>query len=243
MVIGREEYKLRKDRILGITVKEYVRSVTPVSSKLISMEYPLDLSSATIRNILAELEQEGLLCHPHTSAGRIPTELGYRYYVDNLMHEIQLLEEEKNQIQTEYRRAHLELESLLERTSRLISETTQYTGIISVDGERKIICTGTNYVVQYPDQADLQKIHDILAALEEKERLYEFLSQELEKKVNVYIGHEIALAEMDSCSLVVSPYRTKRGATGRLAVLGPTRMNYEKVVSSLEYLSQLMEEF
>src|SRR3989338_1623280 len=121
MTVRPSDYQLRKDRILTIVVDEYVRSVTPVSSGLLAQEHHLDLSPATIRNILAELEEEGFLTHPHTSAGRIPTQRGYRYFVDHLMNEIQILKEERERIKAEYTQGIRELETLLERTSEVIS--------------------------------------------------------------------------------------------------------------------------
>jgi heat-inducible transcriptional repressor len=238
----REEIKVRKDRILAITVDQYIKTVTPVSSAYISHLFPLDLSSATIRNILAELEEDGYLTHPHTSAGRVPTEKGYRYYVDHLMDQIKLLEDEKRRIKSEYIREKFELERLMEKTSLALSRMTHYTSIVSIDGQDRIFCQGTSFVVQYPDYNDVQKISDILRTLEEKERLLEILNKDLEKKIDIYIGHEIALREIDSCSLVIGKYETKKGPSGRIAVLGPTRMNYSRVVSSVDYIADLMEE-
>lgn len=243
MVLTREEIKFRKDKILALTISHYIQTVTPVSSSFISNVYPIGLSSATIRNIFAELEEEGFLTHPHTSAGRIPTQKGYRYYVDNLMNEINLLEEEKRRIKSEYEKQSLELENLLDKTSRVISDITSLTSIISIDGqEHQIFLRGANHVVQYPDYQDLEKIKCILKALDEKEQLLLFINQRLREKVNIYIGQEIALAEMNTCSLVVTSYRTKAGPTGRIAILGPTRMNYERVVSTLGYFTSLIEE-
>jgi len=233
----------RKDWILAMTIAQYIETISPVGSACLAKKYQLDLSSATIRNILAELEHEGFLTHPHTSAGRVPTQQGYRYYVDNLMKEIQLLEEEKGRIKAEYNRESRELESLLEKTSQVISETTHYTSIISVDGwGHKIFCKGTGHVVEYPDEQDLSKIKSILTALDEKERLLEIINQNLKKRIEVFIGHEMACHDIQSCSLVVSRYKTKSGPSGRIAVLGPTRMDYERVVSALDYFSELMEE-
>ena len=92
MTAKHSDIQLRKDRILAIVVGRYIKTVVPVSSQYITQEHDLDVSPATVRNILADLEEEGYLTHPHTSAGRMPTQRGYRYYVDHLMHEIQLLE-------------------------------------------------------------------------------------------------------------------------------------------------------
>ena len=238
------EFHARKDLILAITIEQYIKSVTPVSSALISNEYPLSVSSATIRNILAELEEEGYLTHPHTSAGRIPTQRGYRYYVDNLMNQIQLLEGEKRRIKAEYEQQSMELEGLLEKTSQVISEETHYTSIISVDGwGSKIYCSGTSSVVEYPETQDIEKIRNILKTLDEKEKLLELINCELRKKVSIFIGQELRLQQMNSCSLIITSYKMKKGLSGRMAVLGPTRMNYSKVVSTLQYFTDLMEDF
>jgi transcriptional regulator of heat shock response len=235
------EIPQRKDRVLAIVVSRYIQTVSPVGSQYITEEHKLDVSSATVRNILAELEEEGYLTHPHTSAGRVPTQRGYRYYVDHLMDEIQLLEDDKRRIALEYRHHTRQLEDLMERTSQVISDLTHYTSIVSLDtGDgRKIICKGTSYVVGYPDSADIIKIQAILKLLEEKERLLELIDRTLEKKIEIYIGHEMALKDMEHCSLAVSRFE-KEGIRGRIAVLGPTRMQYDRVISTLEYISQLL---
>ena len=238
-MVRQSDIQQRKDRLLAIVVGQYIKIINPVGSHFITEEYKLDVSPATVRNILAELEEEGYLTHPHTSAGRVPTQRGYRYYVDHLMNEIQLLEEEKRQIQTEYRRHVHQLETLLERTSQVISELTHYTSIISFDEGDKVILTGTSHVVDYPENTDILKIRAILKILEQKERLLALINRDLEHKIEIYIGHEMALEEMESCSLAVSSFE-KEGLSGRIAILGPTRMDYTRVVSALEYISDLL---
>ena len=242
-----KDIQARKDEILRIAIEGYISSVTPVSSAWIAQKSSLDLSSATIRNILAELEEEGYLTHPHTSAGRIPTQEGYRYYVDHFLHEIQLLEEEKRRIKAEYNREALKLELLLETTSKVLAETTQYTSIVSVDGwENKFYCSGTSFIVGYRDYQDLRKdidrIKNILAALDEKERLLEVINRKLANKIDILIGNEIECSAIDGCSLVLSRYGSLQGTSGRIAILGPTRMDYNRAGSTIEYFSGLMEE-
>ena len=241
MTARNADYQTRKDKILAIVVDEYVKCVTPIGSNVIVERYHLDVSPATIRNILAELEEEGFLTHPHTSAGRVPTQRGYRYFVDHLMNEIQLLKEERERIKAEYTAGMRELEKLLEYTSVVISELTHYTSIVSVDGEDRIYCKGLSNVVGFPEFHDFKKMQQILHTLEEKERILEVINRDLEKKIQVFIGSEIACTEMENCSLAVSSYKTAKGS-GRIAVLGPTRMDYERVVSTLQYFSQLMRE-
>ena len=243
MTPRKTDYRERKDIVLAIVVDQYIQTISRVSSAFIAQQFPIDLSSATVRNILAELEDEGYLTHPHTSAGRMPTQNGYRYYVDHLMHQIQLLEEEKARIKAECQHEMSELECLLEKTSEVVSAMTNYTSIISVDGSRdKIFCRGTSRVVRYPESQDLMKIQYILNALEEKGRILEIINRDLNNKIQIYIGQELACFEINDCSLVVSGYKTSQGASGRIAVLGPTRMNYSRVVSTVDYFSELINE-
>ena len=234
------DHKLRKERILAIVVDHYVRTVSPVSSGFIAQEYFSDLSSATIRNILAELEHDGFLSHPHTSAGRVPTSLGYRYYVDHLMHEIELLENEKARIQSEYQQNVKELSVLLARTSQVLADLTNYTSIVSQDGGENVYCRGLSFVAGYPEFQNFTRIKQILNVLEEKERLLLLINRELDRKVEIFIGEEIHCEGADNCSLVISRYQKENGPSGRIAVLGPQRMDYERVVSALEYFSELM---
>ncbi len=234
----RADFKHRKDRILAIVVGHYIQNVSPVGSQFITDQFKLDVSSATVRNILAELEEEGYLTHPHTSAGRVPTVSGYRYYVDHLMHEIQLLEGEKRKIESECRRYHNQLELLMEKTSQTLSDLTHYTTIITIGG-KKVILKGASYMVGHPEQTNLERIQAILRILEDKERVLALLNHDLHKRIKIFIGQEIALKEMHECAMAVSSFE-KNGVSGRIAVLGPSRMQYDRVVSALEYISELL---
>ncbi len=242
-IYKRIDTRTRENLVLEIVVDEYIKTVTPVSSAYIAKECHLDLSSATIRNILSDLEDQGYLSHPHTSAGKVPTQEGYRYYVDHLMHEIQLLDEERQRIKEEYLSEVKGLEELLDLASKALSEVTHYTSIISIDGwSGKLICKGINFIVDYPEYQDFKKISDILEALEQKERLLEVINRDLEQKIKIYIGKEMAYENIESCSLAVSEFKTEHGPSGKLAILGPTRMDYKRVISTLDYFSQLMNE-
>lgn len=243
MVPRQSAIQNRKERILGIVVNEYIQTVNPISSGYIAKKYRFNLSSATLRNILAELEVDGLLTHPHTSAGRVPTEEGYRYYVDHLMDEIALLEEHKRCIKLKCEQERRNLASLVERTSEVLSDLTKYTSIVTIEGvDGRLFCKGSSYVVGYPDYQDLQKIQGILAVLDEKERILELINRKLRKKIQIFIGHELACRNVEDCSMAVSAYQLHNGVTGRIAVLGPKRMNYQKVVSALDYISELIQE-
>ncbi len=233
----------RKDLVLGMVVQHYIRTTVPVSSGFIADEYEQDISSATIRNILAELEEDGYLMHTHTSAGRIPTERGYRYYVDFLMKEIQLIEEERRQVQREYARGVQELEAMVETTTQIISELTHCTSIVSIDGfPHQYVCRGTNYLAEAVGVHGLQRVVAILKELEEKDRILAVLRRDLDKRIMIYIGQETDCKAFEDCAMAVSRFETRRGPSGRIAVLGPARMDYQRVVSALEYVSKLIHE-
>ncbi|MDP8265192.1 MAG: hypothetical protein P9M12_06935 [Candidatus Aceula lacicola] len=243
MSLKRLDPQYRKEKILAYVVSHYIQDIVPVSSNQIVEEQLFALSPATIRNVLAELEDDGFLTHPHTSAGRVPTQDGYRYYVDHLMEEINLLAAEKQRIMAEYSQGILELEVLLEKTSEILSQETQYPSIISIDGYGdKIFCRGISFVAGYPEFHNFQKIECLLRLLEQKERILEIINRDLEKKIHIYIGDEAGCSDMDGCSLIVSRYGKKDGPQGRVALLGPTRMNYEKTISTLEYFTELIDE-
>jgi heat-inducible transcriptional repressor len=125
--IGNESPSLtpRQAKLLAIVIQEYVKSAQPVGSSTISQLYDLGVSSATIRNDLATLEREGLLTHPHTSAGRVPTDMGYRYFVQNLLSDAELPTAERREIRIQFSQARQELDQWLRLSTSVLARTTQ----------------------------------------------------------------------------------------------------------------------
>lgn len=231
----------RRRAVLSATINKYICKAIPVASEDIARNF--DLSSATIRNIFAELEEGGYLTHPYTSGGRIPTDKGYRYYVDLLVAQMELLDEEKERIVKEYKKGILRLEDALEETSEVISTITHYAGIVSfLDWQDKFFYKGLSRILEQPEFRDLEKIRLLFKLIEEKERLLEIINRDFNEKVKVYIGHELGFPEIEDCSLVVSSYRHKNRPSGRLAVLGPVRMEYKQIIPTLEYISGILTE-
>ena len=120
----------RKEKILQVVINHYVRTARPVASRMIVRDYDFPFSSATVRNVLADLEKEGYLTHPYTSAGRIPTDNGYRFYVDRLMGVQQLTREEERRIEREYRAKRRGLEEVMRQTSKMLSLISHHAGFI-----------------------------------------------------------------------------------------------------------------
>ena len=120
----------RKSKILNALIHHFIKTAKPVGSNVLIDEYNIKLSPATVRNLMAELEEDGFLTQPHTSAGRIPTDKGYRAYVDSLVKLQKFAIEEEERIKKEYEQKHKEIETLLSETSRILSGLSQYTGFV-----------------------------------------------------------------------------------------------------------------
>ena len=126
----RSELDQRSGEILRMVVDGFIRHAQPISSMYITENYPIGLSSATVRSIFATLEKEGFLYSPHRSSGRVPTEPGYRYYVENLPSTRHLQEEEQRLIQQEYLRRDFNINDILDETARLLSTITRYASVV-----------------------------------------------------------------------------------------------------------------
>lgn len=325
----------RQNKILKIIVEEYIKSAKPVGSKAICDT--LNCSSATIRNEMSILEEKGYLEKTHTSSGRVPSELGYRYYVDNLMEPKELTGEEVLTLQTILSNQSLELSDAITLSMEIISEMTNYTSLVlgssSLDNRLKkvevvpindktiiaIIITdkghienktisvsdmieveeirkmvdlinnllvGTlidevnkklefeikpiigNYIKQQeaiynmfynafnemtskrdnyhysgktnilkaPEFNDADKIRNIIDKLEDKDVISSI--EEDSTGVNVYIGDE---SKIDSDVTVIKTKYVVNGNEGTIAIIGPKRMNYDKVISILDFIKSEIE--
>jgi len=232
--------QLRKRAVLSAAINRYIKDAQPVSSEDLAREF--DLSSATIRHIFAELEHEGYLTHPYTSGGRIPTHKGYRYYVDFLVSEMGLLSDEKESIITECHKTINKLEDLLETTSEVTSAITHYTSIVSfLEWQDRFFYRGVSFILDQPEFRDTTRIKLIIKMIEEKRKLLNVINRELKHgKISVYIGDELECSEMKNCALIVSSYNIRNKPIGRIAVLGPARMEYRHAIPVVEYVSEVL---
>lgn len=120
----------RSQNILEAIVEDYIGSAEPVGSRAISRKHNFNLSPATVRNVMADLEEMGLLCSPHTSAGRIPTGKGFRYYIDTLLEVRDLNQHEKKNLRNSYRFKNMRMEDIMQEVGRGLSGLSQYTGLV-----------------------------------------------------------------------------------------------------------------
>lgn len=220
----------RKKRILQAIVDYYVNSAEPIASKMIANDYGLELSSATIRNEMAEMEEMGLLEKTHTSSGRIPSDLGYRYYVDDIMNEDSISEEE---IAKFLDALNQDDKDALQKVTMALSGATHYTSI-SKD-EDGIFLYGRNNVFDYPEFNDIENLRKFMYMLEEEDFLKGLFSEPYDSEITVKIGKENASEQLQDYGVIVFPYQDK----GEIAIIGPKRMDYSKVMG---YVRRLLGE-
>jgi len=237
MTIDREK---RKQKVLEVVIKAHTKSAMPVGSKYIARI--LGLSSATIRSVMLELEKDGYVMQPHTSAGRIPTDRGYRRYVDNMARRARLAEESILRRAREFVLKKKFFEDIIESVSRFISRATNYTGI-ALSPSNRVYFDGTYHILEYPEFRQSDIAYEFLRMLEEKEEMGQFLSLSLEsERTTIYIGRENMFQELKDCAVVTSPYKYRNKVSGNIGVIGPMRMRYDSVVPLVECLAEMTTE-
>lgn len=229
-------FKERHESVLDIIIKHYIDTAEPVGSRYVAKR--LGLSSATIRNVMADLEDMGFITHPHTSAGRTPTDKGYRYYIESLMRLTSLSEATVKVIDLQYHETMRSLEDILEKTSHLISDLTNYVGITLYPSHDRVYLNGASHILEQPEFRDVRKLYSILKYLEEKRAILSLLSEDfVNDSLAIHIGRELKQSNLSECSIVTRGYKIKGMSSGRLGVIGPKRMVYDKVIPTLDFLA------
>jgi len=328
----------RMKLILNTVVYLYITEAEPVGSSMVVKNYDLNVSSATVRHDMQVLEKLGFLKKPHTSAGRVPTDKGYRFYVDNLMSKeiYRLSKTEKDEI-IEHYRIRKEFNEVMRITSKLISRLTNNLGVvlapsmvndtlkdirfILLDNKRILVTLITNsglflqkimnvnfeisednldaiaqiikkefygksleivndemlekiyhfyfkyrtldsiwkaiekclvfkdeeeniflgnrcYILKQPEFKEIEKLNYLFDFIEEEKNLVKIIKKTvLDKELDIAIGRELGQKVMENCSVISKKYYIKGKPMGTISVLGPTRMNYPKAVSILDFIA------
>ncbi|MFA5840443.1 MAG: hypothetical protein WC890_07365 [Candidatus Margulisiibacteriota bacterium] len=234
-----EELNERKQKILNAIVRDFQHSAEPVGSRVISKSYLPDYSPATIRNEMADLEEEGYIMQPHTSAGRIPTDQGYRFYVDRLMKVLHPTPREEELIRSTLMQTH-NIDEILHQTAKLLSHTLDYTSIIiNMSSSKRVYSAGTSHLIRQPEFRNLNNMQKILELLEEEEMLTELIHDYSDPdEVTITIGSENKHKAIKECSVVVSSYEIDHETAGYIGIIGPTRMYYSKATTIADYLAK-----
>jgi heat-inducible transcriptional repressor len=332
----------RQKMLLETVVRHYITSGVPVGSKAVADRWPEALSPATIRNCMAELENQGFLKHPHVSAGRVPTDKAYRFYVDRILGSTRLSPETETYIKENLVSEELDPERLMGKVSHVLAEVSHNVGlvlgpaleekllehvkfvklpdrrilalivskpdlvenrIIRLDEEVSqreldrtadylnaefrgwslgtirleifkrmeemkqlfdqllsnvakllmwgalaeespglLFVEGTAKFLDVADFEDVEKVKRLLATFEEKAKLVKILSACLDSRrpgVRILIGKENPTLEMHECALIMAPYRYRNRAVGALGVVGPMRMEYDRAITTVNYVAHL----
>ena len=237
----------RQKIILTETVKSYINIANPVSSGLIYKKKKVKASPATIRNEMEELTNQGYLYQPYTSAGRVPTDKGYRFFVDNLLHN---LSEKKNKSQEPYSKYFdleaLDLKNILRLSQLITKKLAQISSNLSIfysEKEQFTYKEGWKEIIKKPEFRETDLIVEFSRGLECIENDINEFIPEKDEKIDIYIGKEIRIPRCNNISLIVSRYYIpKIQERGLIAILGPKRMSYNKNISLVDTVSKILEQ-
>ncbi len=230
----------RQRTILTTIIKEYIQTAEPVGSKVLVDKYNFDLSSATLRNEMKELEDMGFLTQPHTSAGRTPTDKGYRFFVDSLMGEKELTVSEQRQLQTELIKTKAKYNRLAKSTAKILSRLSDNLVISGILNSNDFCEAGMPKLLKQPEFKNPDEVYCVAEALDLLDERTDMLCQKAkDKAVKVYIGKENPL-HIKNCSMIVSQIKYPSGEKGFIAIIGPKRMHYDKNISLLEHITKFL---
>jgi len=228
---------------LAALIEEYVARALPVGSRTIAEHYDLGVSSATVRNDLSALEEEGYISQPHTSAGRVPTDHGYRAFVDELV-ESGVLDEDEKATETieSLKQSASELDDLLERTSKALSQFTDCLSVVTPPDLTHPRRLGILSLMRQPEFTYTEALLPVMQVLEDDTVLLHVLdSTASDDSPQVRIGKENESEQLSGVSVVACRYGI--GADGGIvAIIGPTRMNYTKALTAVRIASRTLSD-
>lgn len=232
----------RQAQLLRIIIEEYVKIAEAVGSEYIVNKYNLGVSPATVRNEMAALTNEGYLEQPHTSAGRAPTALGMRYYIQELMEEQEIPVISEVSIKQRLWQERHELENLLRSAALALADETKEMAIAITDNG-KVYTAGAANILDNPEFYDIELTRSVLSLIDQYDTLSSIFGQDrADQQVRVLVGAESGLPYLAPCSIIYRHFDMGRGRVGTLSVIGPARINYPTVIPTVRYFSDLMNE-
>lgn len=227
----------RQQKILQAIVEQYAEVASPVGSNLLARVF--NISSATVRADMAELERSGFITHPHTSAGRIPTDKGYRFYVNNLSETDAPATQQRAEKALKTRAGHGGVpERAIRNTVDTLVELTHNLGLATIGDQ--LYMSGLSNLFGQPEFINGGQVREVARLLDNLEPwLYEAAPNE---PLSVYIGQENPIGRSAGCTLFVSRFRSPFSDRSYIGVLGPTRQSYRDVMTLVSRAGQTLEE-
>ena len=232
----------RRQRVLAALIEEYVARALPVGSRTLTERYRFGVSPATIRNELSALEEEGYISQPHTSAGRIPTDFGYRTFVDDLVESGEIGNDgEADEAIGRLRESARELDDLLDRTSKALSRFTDCLSVVTPPGYAHPSRTGIMSLMRQPEFTYTESLLPVMQVLEDDTVLLHVLDATVPSAdcPQVRIGSENETEQLSGVSVVACRYGIGPDG-GIVAVIGPTRMDYTKALAAVRIASKTL---
>ncbi|MBD3280630.1 hypothetical protein GF389_03850 [Candidatus Dojkabacteria bacterium] len=231
----------RQRRLLEIIIKEFAKSAEAVGSIDLPRKYELQVSPATVRNEMSRLSDMGYLEKQHASSGRVPTTLAFRYFLEELLDEIDRLDEldvrRKALLNEDLFQKRFNIDHMMLSAVKSLAELTNNASVALV--EDKIYHSGLNYLLDNPEFQDLEVFKQILSIVEDYSEMSSILSRyKGDGKIRVLIGDEIGQEYFRYCAIVFVEIPLSRKSKAYLMVIGPNRMKYKKVLPSVKFVSE-----
>src|SRR3989344_5693156 len=232
----------RQQEILRAIIEEYINTAEAVGSETIVEKYSLDVSPATVRNEMVELTETGYLKQPHTSAGRAPTPMAMRFYINSLMKENQLSVRDEVAIKEELWDRRFEFERLMRLVARRLAERTG-TLAVAINEDGDVYAAGAAAILDMPEFYDIDLTKTVLTMLDGEESLRSILARAVgEAPVHVLLGEELGMDYLEPCGFVFAHFGAGKKHSGSIGVIGPARMRYARVIPTIRYFSNLLGE-
>lgn len=231
----------RQIEILRSIIEEYIETADPVGSETIEKKHNLSASPATIRNEMVKLSEYGYLKKPHSSAGRVPTAMGLKFYVRELMKEKELSTVEEVQLKEKVWDYRERMQRFLKESTRSLAEKTNTLAIATTD-EGDIYCSGYANILEMPEFYDIDVTKTLLEALDEYDSFENIFSNTHDdEEIHVLIEDELGSRLKGPYGFIFTEYKTPMNFHGRIGVLGPARLRYTSIIPTVRYFSDLIE--
>lgn len=230
----------RQKQLLSAIVELYTKTAIPVGSQALLEHYDFGVSSATLRNDMAELEAAGYLYQPHVSAGRIPTDQGYRIYVEEMMGDQDLSREDQRRLQKELLTLKAKHMRLGRSTAKLLSSLSGNLAVSGIVDKDEYYDFGIRELIDNPEFQEMDELCQLVETLDSLDEKVDGIMLKLKDgETRIFIGSENPISGINNCSMIVAPYQTDEGR-GMLAIIGPKRMDYAKNKSLIEYMRKML---
>lgn len=231
----------RQIELLEAIINDYIDTAEPVGSVEVVKKHNLRCSAATIRNEMAKLIDMGFLEMLHTSSGRVPTKMAYRFYIEEMMEEEELPVLQEVALKQRLWTNRFQLEKLLRETTLALSEATECLSLATTE-DGFVTYAGAVNVLEHKEFWDIDVAKSTLRILDEYEILNKIFQSVMPgQEVYTLIGDEIPVEKMDTSTIIFTPFNIGN-KEGNLAILGPSRLNYSKDIPIVKYTKKLLEE-